>query len=337
MIKRFLFLALFTIIFMWVYNILTSNVYHWFTTPGRLEEAFILAGELSILISIVILMRLIWHRNRLHLPDEPKRSWEKKNSYRLPGSKAVPESLTEEKNIYSSLFSLFICLLFLISAKVASQPPDNRFARAVEHEYYLSADIMLRISPKKNDVNEILRLTIVGNESEQSKMRKVEYLLRKGARPHSYRPGDEYAPLLQASLKHNRYLLPLLLKHSRTIWDGNTILRAPVRDGDEECVALLLRHGTELHVADAEGNAAIHYAVDPRHEDEQKALRIVRLLLQAGADINAVRLSSCPPFAHTPLDIAERNPDFPAMTEYLRTNGGKRAAELVTEYYNSQQ
>lgn len=163
-------------------------------------------------------------------------------------------------------------------------------------------------------------------------MRKVEYLLRKGARLHSYRLGDEYAPLPQASLKHNRYLLPLLLKHSRTIWDGNTILRAPVRDGDEECVALLLRHGTELHVTDAEGKAAIHYAVDPRHEDEQKALRIVRLLLQAGADINAVSLSCCPPFAHTPLDIAERNPDFPAVTEHLRTNGGKHAAELVAEY-----
>ena len=149
MIKRFLFLTLFTIIFMWGYDALTSNVYHWFTTPGRLEEAFILAGELSILISIVILMRLIWYRNGLHLPDESVRSLEKKNSYRLPVRKAVPESPTEEKSIYSSLLSLFICLLFPISAKVASQPPDNRFTRAVEHEYYLTADIILRISPKK--------------------------------------------------------------------------------------------------------------------------------------------------------------------------------------------
>ena len=337
MIKRILTILLFLLVYMWVYDTLLRRVPDWCPAPGRLAEAFILTGKLVILLGSLLLMRLIWRRFRFHLPDSDGRSWEKRNSICLTEKNKSVTQDEESGKIYHNFFTVFLILVIICSAKMTAAHPQLTFNGFVTAEHYLSADIMHFVFGKKIDSSRTLLGVVTNQDSEQVKARKVEYLLSKGAKPHY--PGHQYTPLRTAvESEQNRHLIPLMLKYhpDAARLAGCSLLRIPVRDGDEACIQLLLRHGAEVNFPDDNGRTPLYHAVDPSHGDEQKALRIARLLLQAGANVNAVKLSHRPPFAATPLDQAERF-QFPAMAELLRSHGGKRAQEIETEYYRTQE
>lgn len=337
MIKRILTILLFLLVYMWVFDTLLRQIPDWCQAPGRLAEAFILTGKLLILLGSLLLMRLIWRRFRFHLPDSDARSWEKRNSIRLTEHKeSAPQNEESGKNYYN-FFTVFLILIIICSAKMTGSNPQLTFNGFVTAEHYLSADIMHFVFGEKIDSSRTLLGVVTNQDSEQVKARKVEYLLSKGANPHYL--GHQYTPLRTAvESEQNRHLIPLMLKYhpdAARLADCS-LLRNPVRDGDEACIQLLLRHGAEVNFPDDNGRTPLYHAVAPSHDDEQKALRIARLLLQAGANVNAIKLSHRPPFADTPLDQAERC-QFPAMAELLRSHGGKRAREIETEYYRTQE
>lgn len=62
MIKRILTILLFLLVYLWIYDTLLRQIPDWYQAPGRLAEAFILAGELLVLVGVLLLMRLIWRR-----------------------------------------------------------------------------------------------------------------------------------------------------------------------------------------------------------------------------------------------------------------------------------
>ncbi len=337
MIKRILTILLFLLVYMWMYDTLLRRVPDLCPAPGRLAEAFILTGKLLILLGSLLLMRLIWRRFRFHLPDSDARRWEKRNSICLTEHKVSAPQDEGTGKIYHNFFTVFLILVIICSAKMTGSSPQLTFNRFVTAEHYLSADIMHFVFGKKIDSSRTLLGVVTNQDSEQVKARKVEYLLSKGANPHY--PGHQYTPLRTAvESEHNRHLIPLMLKYhpDAARLAECSLLRNPVRDGDEACIQLLLRHGAEVNFPDDNGRTPLYHAVDPSHGDEQKALRIARFLLQAGANVNAVKLSHRPPFAATPLDQAERC-QFPAMGELLRSHGGKRAREIEAEYYHTQE
>ncbi len=337
MIKRILTILIFLLVYLWIYNTLLFLVPDWFHAPGRLAEAFILAGVLLVLVGVLLLMRLIWRRFRLHLPDSDKRRWEKRNSIRLTEQKESETQDEVSEKVYNNFFSLFLFLIIICSVQMTADHPQLTFNRFVTAEYYLSADFMHFVFRKKIDTSGTLLGVVTHQDSEQIKARKVEYLLSKGANPDY--PGHQYTPLrLAVESEQTRYLIPLMLKYhpDAARLAGCSLLRSPVRDGDEECIELLLRHGAVVDFPDDNGRTPLHHAVEPSHGDEQKALRIARLLLEAGAGVNAVKLYHRPPFADTPLDKAERL-QFPTMAELLRSHGGKRAREIEAEYYRTQE
>lgn len=337
MIKRILTILLFLLVYMWMYDTLLRQIPDCCQAPGRLAEAFILTGKLLVLVGSLLMMRLIWRRFRFHLPDSDARSWEKRNSICLTEkNKSVTQDEESGKNYYN-FFTVFLILVIICSAEMTGSNPQLTFNGFVTAEHYLSADIMHFVFGKKIDSSRTLLGVVTNQDSEQVKARKVEYLLSKGAKPHY--PGHQYTPLRTAvESEQNRHLIPLMLKYhpDAARLAECSLLRNPVRDGDEACIQLLLRHGAEVNFPDDNGRTPLYHAVAPSHDDEQKALRIARFLLQAGANVNAVKLSHWPPFAATPLDQAERC-QFPAMAELLRSHGGKRAREIEAEYYRTQE
>lgn len=341
MIKRLSIIAAFYLFDGWLHNMLCRHVTQWFPAPGRVLEGVILLGWLLILVGLIALQVWSWYKFKLHLPDKPERSWEStKQAFRLPGQQELPPPEVKEKEVYNHIIFILPILLVLTFVPSAFRNSDNSFVRAVKSEHYLTADICHHILRAKPNRAQALCIVLSEPSTEEAKTRKVEYLLSKGADPnYPIQSMSGYTtPLSLVTRPEFSHLLPLLLKHCKKIETHSEVLTRPVRDGDVETVRLLLKHGAEVNLVDAVSDRTpLHWAASPLHEDKEVALEIAELLLQAGAQVNAVQLEHYPPYAQTALDKAECDPDFPAMAELLRRRGGKRAQELIEEYYRKKQ
>lgn len=103
-----------------------------------------------------------------------------------------------------------------------------------------------------------------------------------------------------------------------------TLLQLAVCDSDLELIQLCLHHGAKVERRNCEGETALGYAAS------WGSLDIVRLLVEAGADVNAIegRQEGC---YSTALDsTCSINPacDRPDIRDYLRKQGAKRYSEL---------
>ena len=103
-----------------------------------------------------------------------------------------------------------------------------------------------------------------------------------------------------------------------------TLLQLAVCDSDLELIQLCLRHGANVERRNCEGETALGYAAS------WGSLDTVRLLVEAGADVNAIEgiQEGC---YSTPLDsTCSSNPacDRPDIRDYLRKHGAKRYSEL---------
>ena len=341
MIKRLSIIAAFYLFDGWLLDMLCRHVFQWLPAPGRVLEGAILLGGLLLFVGLMSLQVWSWYKFKLHLPDKPKRSWEStKQSFRLPGQQEPPPTVAQERVEFNHTIIILPILLVLTFARPCLGNPDLSFVNAVESEYYLTADICHNILKAKPNRAQALCIVLTEPSTEEAKTRKVEYLLSKGADPNYPKKSMSgyTTPLSLATRPEFSHLLPLLLKHCKKIETHSEVLSRPVRDGDVEMVRLLLKHGAEVNLADPiSDRTPLHWAACPMHENKEVALEIAELLLQAGAQVNAVQLEHYPPYAQTALDRAECDPDFPAMAELLRRHGGKRAQELIAEYYKEKQ
>lgn len=110
--------------------------------------------------------------------------------------------------------------------------------------------------------------------------------------------------------KGNLEIIALLLTHGaynnkEPHFDG--LYAAIQLKNNLEIVALLLSHGAHINEDNGEGCTVLHYAVwqwDNKKEDMPNRHAIVKMLLEAGADVNAQGNVCCCMEGYTPLHVA---------------------------------
>ncbi|MGV3721493.1 MAG: ankyrin repeat domain-containing protein, partial [Actinomycetota bacterium] len=98
-----------------------------------------------------------------------------------------------------------------------------------------------------------------------------------------------------------------------------TLLQKAACEGDLERVRLFLRYGADPQKRNDIGELALGYACS------WGQLGAVKLLVEAGAEVNAVEEDPTSGRRNTPLDCAHRSPE---IVEYLRSRGAVRLEEL---------
>jgi len=87
---------------------------------------------------------------------------------------------------------------------------------------------------------------------------------------------------------------------------GTTPLFFAISGRDSDAVAMLLKHGADMHIPDRFGGTALAIVVDSNPPNDPNMVAIAKLLLEHGADVNA-RYTSGPYSGLTLLDIAPPN------------------------------
>jgi hypothetical protein len=105
---------------------------------------------------------------------------------------------------------------------------------------------------------------------------------------------------------------------------NQTLLQRAVCDSDLELIRLCLRHGADVERRNCEGETALGYAAS------WGSLDAVRLIVEAGADVNAIegRLEDCYSTALDSTCSSDPAYDRPQIRDYLRKHGAKRYSEL---------
>ena len=103
----------------------------------------------------------------------------------------------------------------------------------------------------------------------------------------------------------------------------DTYLQRCAWEGDREGVRLAIRFGADLERRNEANETALGYACAWGHLD------VVKILVEAGADVNAVELPpDIPERGFTALDSCWQKPE---IVDYLRAHGAKHYAELCPE------
>jgi len=84
---------------------------------------------------------------------------------------------------------------------------------------------------------------------------------------------------------------------------------------------LALQYGADLEKRNSDGETALGYAVAYLH------VEILRMLLDAGADVNGIETPE-DGSKNTPLDLCGERPEKRELAELLRSYGGKKYSEL---------
>ena len=94
----------------------------------------------------------------------------------------------------------------------------------------------------------------------------------------------------------------------------NTLHWAVINESPLETIEFILKKGAPVNAFDGDGNAPLHYAV------QRKDLKIVKLLVEHGADINLARDID---ERETPLDLA-LSENQTEIVKYLKSKGAVR-------------
>jgi len=98
-----------------------------------------------------------------------------------------------------------------------------------------------------------------------------------------------------------------------------TLLQTAACAGQLEMLRLLLRYGVDTETRNHSGEVALGYACS------WGQLGAVKLLVEAGADVNAVEEDPESGYRNTPLDCTH---NYPEISAYLRSKGAKHLDEL---------
>ena len=101
-----------------------------------------------------------------------------------------------------------------------------------------------------------------------------------------------------------------------------TFLQAAAAEGDAKAVTLALRYGAQVDKRNHTNEHALGYACAYGH------LEVAKLLVAAGADVNAVELDPEDGVPFTALDACSGPGGHSEVATFLRSVGGKRSHEI---------
>jgi ankyrin repeat protein len=182
--------------------------------------------------------------------------------------------------------------------------------------------LLLELGAKKDARNSDLRMTPLDWAAFDGKVEMVRMLLDHGANPNAGRGSSRSAPIQQCANNGNVEILEMLLKTGadvNAIHAGSHALGTAATFGHLQFVKKLLEAGANPNLPDESRTIPLMCGVAGRN------IGVVRLLVEAGAKLNAVRFRGN---AETALDFAEANKATKPIADYLRGLGAKRAAEL---------
>jgi len=183
-------------------------------------------------------------------------------------------------------------------------------------------DLLLELGAKIDARQSHLNMTPLDWAAFDGNAETVRLLLARGANPKAGRGKSRSAPIYHCANNGSVEILKLLLEAGADVnapHYGDSALGSAATGGHLDFVKLLLESGADPNQSDDSGTTPLMCAV------AGKRIEIAKLIVQAGAKVNAVRFRAKP---ETALDFAEEWVKAGNLTEYLRSIGGKRACEL---------
>jgi len=156
----------------------------------------------------------------------------------------------------------------------------------------------------------------------------AEFFLKKGA---VIRDSDlsKTDLIIAVECGKNQKIVELLLNtgfYDKKKYELETAFSRAIELGVTEIVRVFLEFGVSPNTS-SYGASAIHYAVEVGNVD------VVSLLLNKGADVNAIREDTCSKYRgwYTPLDMVDKdNPVYNVLVEF----GGKATTKAQKEKFN---
>jgi ankyrin repeat protein len=100
-----------------------------------------------------------------------------------------------------------------------------------------------------------------------------------------------HVPLIEAVYSHNLDIVELLLKHGANVNEqdakGNSALHVAITADKHRIVQLLLQHDADPNLPNARKQSPLHLAVEATKRQTNRSFRVERLLVKAGANLNA--------------------------------------------------
>jgi uncharacterized protein len=159
--------------------------------------------------------------------------------------------------------------------------------------------------------------------AESGRVEKVEAALKAGIDVNTVDRGTQFTALHLAAHEGHLPVIKVLLKHKANVdplaQNDLTPLHLAAYNGRSECVALLLQFGAKVDPRDREGKTPLTHACTGPVEDALEFEKTVKLLLDAGAEINAKESTE----GFTPLMMAAGLGNVEIVKILLRANADK--------------
>ncbi|KAI9309588.1 ankyrin repeat-containing domain protein [Cunninghamella echinulata] len=165
--------------------------------------------------------------------------------------------------------------------------------------------------------------------SSNGNLSGVQKLISYGAKPNDTL--CKKVPLIEA-LKHAHFnVAEALIKAGANVnacdpQDGTPALHYAVKSEKIPFVRLLLKNGASTNLVDNMGQTALHWAIESSKNQNNRSMRVERLLLDHGADINTKDA-----FGRSPIQVVFTGLNrIPLMNDTKELQ--KKIAKLVSEY-----
>ncbi len=296
--------------------------------PGYAEWCYFTAAILlngSIVVFGILALRTLY----LHIQQQgnaeerPKRT----GFIKAPWQKEKKSPVEPEKK--SSVSLLITVFLVAQAISLCGDFRKHHFPDFVRQGYYQLADLCLLLGADP-DAEDRLYLYCCNRSADESKkletLRRITYLLKSGANPNrTYANGR--TPVDECLYTKNKHLLSLMFAYGgKAEWNLYSQLPPPAcfaaEEADPDLLRQLMQHGADIHTPNPWGQdkTPLHYAVARRYAHDELQLQCVRILLEAGADVNALTRDGM-----TAADICS---DEGPICDLLRQHGALRAREL---------
>lgn len=224
------------------------------------------------------------------------------------------------------LLSVLLCMLFMLALSSAGcgnrqkerELADNWF-RAVDSEDTTAMVALLQKSPGLVTATDANGLTALTRATEKRSLPVVSLLLANGADPNTDPSAASVPPLHEAARADRVDLMKELIRYGADLelkdnYEGQgTALHEAALSGRANAVKFLLESGVDVEGSSSpEQDSPLYWAVVREPQRRQERRRIVRLLLDAGA--NPRRQPGSVSFKWSPLEhakhLAEKDPSF---------------------------